>query len=161
MTDVQDRAKSPAMARRVPRRRQRLRLILVFVVLAAALGFLLAEGLGSSLDYFETVHQALAKKATLGTSTFRLEGLVVRGTVHESRHGAEFMVATGSQRVVVDNTGSPPELFQPGIPVVVVGHFASVYSDTFLSNEIMVKHTPTYIAAHPNRVRGVDGKVVK
>lgn len=161
MTDLQAPPDYPAVAPRVPRRRQRFRLILVFAVLAAALCFLLAEGLGSSLDYFETVHEALAKKATLGTSTFRLEGMVDRGTIHETRHGAIFTVSTGAQRVVVHNTGSPPQLFQPGIPVVVVGHFASVYSDTFVSNQIMVKHTPTYIAAHPSRVRGVDGKVVK
>ncbi|MGO9457009.1 MAG: cytochrome c maturation protein CcmE [Acidimicrobiales bacterium] len=151
-------ATPPAPAR--PRPRHRARLVVVFAVLLGAVAFLLAEGLGSSLDYFDTVHQALAKKAALGTSTFRLEGTVVAGTVVRTRHGADFSVAGGGEQVAVDNSGSPPQLFQPGIPVVVVGHFASAGSDIFVSNQILVKHSATYIAQHPTRVRGQDGKVV-
>jgi cytochrome c-type biogenesis protein CcmE len=133
----------------------------VFAVLLGAVAFLLAEGLGSSLDYFDTVHQALAKRATLGTTTFRLEGTVVAGTVVRTRHGADFSVAGGGEQVAVENSGSPPQLFQPGIPVVVVGHFASAGSDVFVSNQILVKHSATYIAQHPTRVRGQGGKVVR
>jgi cytochrome c-type biogenesis protein CcmE len=147
----------PAPAR--PRPRRRARLVVVFAVLVAALTFLLVEGLGSSLDYFDTVHEALAKKAALGTSTFRLEGTVVPGTVQRTRHGANFSVAGGGQQVAVENTGSPPQLFQPGIPVVVVGHFASAGSDVFVSDQILVKHSATYIAQHPTRVKGTNGRV--
>lgn len=150
---------APAAPRRRPRHRARL--ALVFVVLGAAVVFLLAEGLGSSLDYFDTVHQALAKKATLGTTTIRLEGIVVAGTIERTRVGADFTVSGGGERVAVENRGSPPELFQPGIPVVVVGHFASASSDVFVSDQIMVKHSATYIAQHPSRVRGTDGRVVR
>lgn len=144
-----------------PRRpRHRLRLALVFAVLAGAVVFLLVEGLGSSLDYFDTVHQALAHKTSLGTTTFRLEGTVVAGSIHPSATGTDFTVSGGGETVAVQNTGSPPQLFQPTIPVVVVGHFASATSDTFRSDQIMVKHSATYIAAHPNRVRGRNGAVV-
>ncbi len=152
-------APPPAAAR--PRPRHRARLVVVFAVLLGAVAFLLAEGLGSSLDYFDPVHQALAKKATLGTTTFRLEGTVVAGTVVRTRHGADFSVAGGGEQVAVENSGSPPQLFQPGIPVVVVGHFASAGSDVFVSNQILVKHSATYIAQHPTRVRGQGGKVVR
>jgi cytochrome c-type biogenesis protein CcmE len=129
-------------------------------VLGGAVAFLLAEGLGSSLDYFDTVHQALAHKTSLGTSTFRLEGTVVAGTVKRTKGGADFAVVQGGERVAVENHGSPPQLFQPGIPVVVVGHFTSVGSDVFVSDQILVKHSATYIAQHPTRVRGSNGKVV-
>jgi cytochrome c-type biogenesis protein CcmE len=148
----------PAPVRRRPR--HRLRLLLVFAVLAGAVVFLLVEGLGSSLDYFDTVHQALAKKSTLGTTTFRLEGTVVPGTIHETRLGTNFSVSGSGQTVAVENRGSPPQLFQPDIPVVVVGHFASGGSYVFVSNQIMVKHSASYVAAHPDRVRGKDGKVL-
>lgn len=144
----------------VPRRRHRARLVLVFAVLAAAVAFLLVEGLGSSLDYFETVHQALAHRASLGTTTFRLEGTVVAGSVRPSATGTDFTVSGGGETVAVVNRGSPPQLFQPTIPVVVVGHFASATSDTFRSDQIMVKHSATYIAEHPGRVRGRNGTVV-
>ena len=141
------------------RRRATRRLALVFAVLAAALVYLLVEGLGSSLDYFDTVHQALAQRATLGTSDFRLEGTVVRGSIHRTASGTDFAVAGAGERVTVENTGSPPQLFQPTIPVVVVGHFASSASDVFLSDQIMVKHSASYIAAHPTRVKAKNGTV--
>lgn len=134
---------------------------MVFVVLLGALVFLLVEGLGSSLDYFDTVHEALAKKTSIGTSTIRLEGTVVPGTIERTRHGANFSVSGGGEQVAVENTGSPPQLFQPGIPVVVVGHFGSAASDVFVSNQILVKHSATYISQHPTRVKGTNGKVVK
>ena len=141
------------------RRRTKRRLWFVGAVLIAALVFLLVEGLGSSLDYFDTVDQALAHRATLGTSTFRLEGLVVPGSIHRTTVGTDFSVSEGVQRVSVQNVGSPPELFQQNIPVVVVGHFAGSDSPLFLSNQIMVKHSADYIAAHPNRVEAPNGSV--
>jgi len=147
-------------ARLRPRPRQRLRLVLVFVVLGAAVAYLLVEGLGSSLDYFDTVHQALAKKTTLGTTVFRLEGMVVAGSIRDTGIGTDFTVSGGGESVKVENTGSPPELFQPTIPVVVIGHFRSATSYTFVSDQIEVKHSSTYIAAHPSRVRGKNGKVL-
>jgi len=131
----------------------------VFAVLGCALIFLLVEGLGSSLDYFDTVSQALAAKSTLGTSNLRLEGTVVPGSIERTDLGADFMVAEGSQSVRVDNTGSPPQLFQPDIPVVVVGHFASSASDVFVSDQILVKHSANYIATYPGRVRAKNGSV--
>ncbi len=153
-----DRPAAPADVRRL-RRRTRRRLWFVGVVLLGALAFLLVEGLGSSLNYFDTVDQALAHRATLGTSTFRLEGVVVPGSIRRTPTGADFSVSEGYLRVPVHSTGSPPQLFQPDIPVVVVGHFAHPGSSLFLSNQIMVKHSADYIAAHPRRVRAPNGTV--
>jgi cytochrome c-type biogenesis protein CcmE len=143
-----------------PRRRQRrVRLLVVFALLAGAIVYLLVEGLGSSLDYFDTVGQALAHRTTIGASTIRLEGVVVPGSITHTATGANFEVSGEGHTVVVHNTGSPPELFQTDIPVVVIGHFTG-HSDLFVSNQIMVKHSATYIAAHPTRVKGPDGTVV-
>jgi cytochrome c-type biogenesis protein CcmE len=135
-------------------RRQRRRLVVVGVVLVAAFGFLLVKGLGSSLDYFETVDQALSSKAVLGTKTFRLEGLVQPGSVHRHAGGVDFVASGSKGKIAVINTGNPPELFQPNIPVVVVGHFAG---GTFISNQIIVDHTAQYVAKYPNRVKAPNG----
>ncbi len=147
-----------------PRRRRprsKLRLIVVFAVLIGAVVFLLVEGLGSSLDYFDTVDQALAHKATVGTTTIRLEGTVVPGTIRRTGTGADFVMSGGGHKtVVVHNIGSPPQLFQTDIPVVVDGHFASASSTVFLSDQIEVKHSATYVAAHPTRVKGKNGKTL-
>ena len=137
-----------------PRRRRTSRRVLaVFALLVVAFVFLLVEGLGSSLNYFDTVDQAFAHRQMLGTQTFRLEGTVVPGTIHATAGGSDFNICQGLHVVHVANTGSPPGLFQPRIPVVVVGHFTSVTSSDFVSNTIMVKHSATYSAQYPNRVK--------
>jgi cytochrome c-type biogenesis protein CcmE len=141
------------------RARPALRLAVVAAVISLAVGFLLIKGLGSSLDYFKTVKEALAQKQSLGTTVFRLEGTVVPGSVQHTKLGAAFELSSGSSRVQVINTGSPPQLFAPSVPVVVVGHFSSASSSTFESNQIMVKHSSSYIAAHPSRVRSGNGSV--
>jgi cytochrome c-type biogenesis protein CcmE len=141
-----------ASAQSARRRRTKRRLVAVFALLAAALVFLLVEGLGSSLDYFDTVNQALAHRAQLGTSSFRLEGNVVPGSIRSTGSGTDFRLCQGANVVDVVNTGSPPQLFQSSIPVVVQGHFSTTTSRTFESNSILVKHSATYTAQHPNRV---------
>jgi cytochrome c-type biogenesis protein CcmE len=137
-----------------PRRRRTSRRVLaVFALLAVALVFLLVEGLGSSLSYFDTVDQAFAHRHTLGTQTFRLEGTVVPGTIHATDAGSEFNICQGPNVVHVANTGSPPGLFKARVPVVVVGHFTSDTSSDFVSNSILIKHSSTYSAQYPNRVK--------
>ena len=139
--------------------RPRLRLAMVALVIVAAVGFLLVKGLGSSLDYFKTVDQAVAERSKLGTSEFRLEGTVVPGTVERSVRGANFDIASGSATLHVENSGTPPQLFKATMPVIVVGHFAPGESRTFLSDQIMVKHSSNYKASHPDRVKAGNGSV--
>ncbi|MCL4313854.1 MAG: cytochrome c maturation protein CcmE [Actinobacteria bacterium] len=124
------------------RHRRLRRVIILSVIVVAAIGFLLYKGLGSALDYYETVNQAVAARSQLGSSTFRMEGKVVPGSIHPFRGGVDFIIEHGgvSERVVQE--GAPPQLFQPSIDVVVVGHFQGNY---FLSNRLMVKHSAYYI----------------
>jgi cytochrome c-type biogenesis protein CcmE len=133
------------------------RLWVAGVVIVAALGFLLFKGLTSAITFFKTANEAVADRAQLGNSVFQLEGTVVRGTVH--RAGGDvyrFVVESSKVKVQVENSGDPPQLFRPGLPVVVVGHFVGS-SDLFASDQIMVKHSQSYIAEHPNRVKAADG----
>ncbi len=137
-----------------PGRRFRLRYPVVGLVLAGAFAFLLAKGLGSSLDFYLPADQALAQRAQLGAQTFNLEGVVRPGSIHATSRGVNFVVTSGRASVAVDNTGSPPQLFQANVPVIAVGHFAG---EGFVSNQILVKHTATYVAAHPGRVTAPNG----
>jgi cytochrome c-type biogenesis protein CcmE len=124
----------------------------VGIVLLAAIGFVLYKGLTSALVYFKTANEAVADRAQLGNSTFQLEGIVVRGSVRQLGGGrVAFTVEGGGASVPVVNTGEPPQLFRAGIPVVVVGHFVGT-SNEFASDQILVKHSNQYIAAHPGRV---------
>lgn len=142
------------------RSRATRRSILVLVVLVAAVLALLGQGLLSNLNYFETVQQAMAERVKLGTTDFRLEGVVAKGSIVRTATGADFYL-NGSRpdEVHVIATGTPPQLFQSSIPVVVDGHFTSPSSATFDADQIIVKHTASYIAAHPKRVRAPNGSV--
>jgi cytochrome c-type biogenesis protein CcmE len=132
----------------------RLRYVIVGLVLVGSLVFLLAKGLSSALNFYLPANQAMAQRATLGTQTFNLEGLVEPGSIHATPKGVNFVVTAGATKLQVVNTSSPPQLFQPDIPVIAVGHFSGT---TFVSDQILVKHSSTYIAAHPGRVTAPNG----
>ncbi|MBV9412327.1 MAG: cytochrome c maturation protein CcmE [Acidimicrobiia bacterium] len=139
-----------APEKRPPGRTQsRKRLIIVGLVVLAALGFLVVRGLGNATLYFRTADEAVAQKQQLGTKRFRIEGNVVAGTVRNAGHATAFNIESKGVVVPVSHQGDPPELFKPGIPVVLEGHFQG---ETFDSDRIMVKHSEDYIAQHPNRV---------
>jgi cytochrome c-type biogenesis protein CcmE len=147
----------PISRRRVETRR---RLFVVGAVLLVAIGFLLYKGVTSAFVYFKTAQQAVQDRATLGNSTFQIEGDVVPGSKRTTANPSvfSFEISSGKVRVQVDNSGIPPQLFGPGVPVVLVGHFVGS-TKTFASDQILIKHSNNYIAAHPNRVRGPNGVV--
>jgi cytochrome c-type biogenesis protein CcmE len=157
-TGPRDPAAGPPSGDRGPvavtRERHTARYVVVGLVLVGALVFLLVKGLGSALDFYLPADQAVAQKAQLGGKTFNLEGVVAPGSIHSTASGVDFVVTSGSTRVSVHNTGSPPQLFQSDIPVIAVGHFAG---DLFASDQILVKHSSTYIAQHPSRVTAPNG----
>ncbi len=141
------------------KKRNRTRSIGVLVVLLLAIVALLSQGILHSLNYFETVDQVLAKRASFGTETMRLEGVVKSGSIVRTSTGASFYVTGSKGEVFVKSNGTPPQLFQDNIPVVVVGHFTTKTSMNFAGSQIMVKHTASYIEKNPNRVKAPNGSV--
>lgn len=135
--------------------------VVVIIVLVVAVGALIATALLHNLNYFETVDEALSHRTTLGTSVFRLEGVVSKGTVERTSVGANFYLdGNRTKEVYVIESGAPPQLFQENIPVVVAGHFTTttaVAVPTFVADQIIVKHSSDYIAKHPGRVRAPNG----
>lgn len=127
----------------------RRRRVVAAVVVFAAIGFLLYEMLTNAAVYFLTTKQAVAQRAQLGTQPFRIEGTVEPDVVEVGKT-VRFSIYNDGVSVRIIDSGSPPQLFKPGIPVVLEGHWqGSVY----LSDQIMVKHTAKYAAAHPNRLK--------
>lgn len=141
-------------------KKSRRRTVVVIGLLVLAIGLLLSQGMLHSLDYFKTVSEVYKDRASVGTKPVRLEGMVVKGTVVRTSHGADFVIrGKKTETVSVTAIGSPPQLFRPGIPVVVVGSFTSATSFSFRATQIMVKHSAEYIEKNPNRVKGSDGSV--
>lgn len=149
-------ASDVARARRETRRRLRL----IFFVIALAIGFLLYKTLSGAVTYFKTVDQALSSRSVLGNADFQLEGVVLAHSIsHPDATTVDFAIGgSAHNKISVTNFGEPPELFQADVPVVLVGHFVGA-SDRFSSDQILVKHSNSYIAAHPARVRAPNGSV--
>ena len=96
----------------------------------------------------------MAHRHTLGTQTFRLEGTVVPGTIHATDAGSDFAICQGAERRARRQHRQPARaLPRPRVPVVVVGHFTSDTSNDFVSNSILIKHSSTYSAQYPSRVK--------
>ena len=127
----------------------RRRMWLAGVVVLAALGFLVFQGLGNATLYFRTADEAVAQRSQLGDRRFRIEGDVVDGSVRQEGNDVSFTLTSKSVEVPVRHRGDPPELFRPGIPVVLEGRFQG---DHFTSDRILVKHSETYVAENPDRV---------
>ncbi|MFP5318403.1 MAG: cytochrome c maturation protein CcmE [Acidimicrobiia bacterium] len=125
------------------------RLWVAGAVVLAALGFLVFKGLGNATVYFRTADEAVAQRESLGERRFRIQGTVVAGSVRNAGNDVGFTIESNGVTVPVIHQGDPPELFQPGIPVVLEGRFRG---EQFSSDRILVKHSETYVAENPERV---------
>ena len=122
-----DASSRPPRSRRRTRRRWAPLVVLAVVVLG--LGALVYKGLNDAALYFRSVDEAVAQRDELGTKRFRLQGTVVGEPTVEG-DDVRFEVAFGGAVAEVDHVGAPPDMFRPGIPVVLEGHWADD-SDVF------------------------------
>jgi cytochrome c-type biogenesis protein CcmE len=130
----------------------KLRLGLVLALVAGAVAFLLVKGLGDATVFFKNADEAVADRDDLGTKRFRLQGTVVPDSVATAGDAVEFDVEFHCDVVHVRHQGDPPELFKPGIPVVLEGHFAAPPSDVYESDKIFVRHTSEYRVEERDRL---------
>ena len=141
------RERSPPRRRRSPWAYGALVLVLV------GIGVVAYQALSSASLYFYNADEAVEQKAAeLGDQRFRVQGWCTttssRGptaTASPSRSG------TTASRCPVEHDGDPPELFEPGIPVVLEGHWAGS-GEAFKSDRILVKHSEEYQAENGDRL---------
>lgn len=132
---------------RATRRRYGGAVVLALVLVGA--GLVLWQGLSNATLYFCNADEVGVRDACRGDGRFRLQGTVVDGTVRDGAGRVDFDVTYGGVTIPVRHAGDPPQLFQPGIPVVVEGRYDG---STFQSDRILVKHTEEYREANPDRV---------
>lgn len=125
-----------------PKRRWRNWLIIgVFV---SAMGVLVFQALTSARIFFYNVDEAVADRAELADSTFRMQGTVVDEPVEDSTGAMIFTVGHNGVQATVRHVGEEPtDLFEVGIPVVAEGRWDG---DAFESQQLLVKHSEAYVA---------------
>lgn len=104
-----------------PRRVGRGRSILLGLVVAGCLAYLVYSATGSSAEYYLTLSE-LRAQAHPTSADVRVLGLVQDG-VERSEGGqhVRFTITDSGDSLPVDYRGTLPDIFQPGIKVVVVG----------------------------------------
>lgn len=145
---------------------------LALIVIAAALVAVLFQTLGDASLFFYNVDEAIEKRDDLGESRFQLQGTPVNQAVAVSNiAGGEqsmilFSVQFGGAIADVAHVGNPAESFQPGVPVVLEGHWASdadavIGSEPgewandgyyFASSRMLVKHDNDYRVDNQERI---------
>lgn len=94
------------------------------VVLAACVAYLVVSATGSSAEYYQTVAELRAHPG--GTGDVRVLG-TVQDDIARSDGGlhVRFTAKQDGQSMPVDYQGTVPDIFQPGIQVVVDGRMGS------------------------------------
>ena len=101
-----------------------IRWLLVSGVVAACVGYLVYSASGGSADYYLTVSEVRSQQPATGT--VRVAG-VVQDDVQRSDGGlrVRFTEKDGTASLVVDYSGTLPDIFRPGITVVAEGRLGS------------------------------------
>lgn len=116
--------------------------MIVLGLVVVAIGVFVVRGLSDATLYFRNADEAVAQRDSLGTDRFRLQGSVVDEPAREGG-SVLFQVSYNGAVVDVSHVGDPPELFRPGVPVVLEGAWSDS-DEAFHSDRIMVKHDEEY-----------------
>ncbi len=138
-------------------RSKRIAILGALGVLVVALVFMAYQGLNNATVFFRNVDEAVEQRDELGDKRFRLQGSVVADSVEADGSSVRFAVEYGGVQTDVVHAGDPPELFQPGIPVVLEGTWSDD-GDWFASDRILVKHSEDYEADNPDRTDDYVGE---
>ncbi len=120
--------------------------IIGLLVVAGALAYLIFGGLGQNLVYFITPSEYFQQADRYQNRQVRLGGLVKQGSLSYNPQTLElrFVVTDGVKEIPIRSSGStPPALFGENRGVVVEGKFQG---ETFVSQNLLVKHSETYQA---------------
>jgi cytochrome c-type biogenesis protein CcmE len=143
---------------RTPKKR-RLYLVLVCGLCLSGATALTLAAFSSSLTYFLSPHDVLAKHPAEGLS-FRLGGIVQVGTVNTTLAGdtptTHFEVTDGRAAVPVVFTGVLPDLFREGQGVVAIGSMGP--DGVFAADEVLAKHGAAYMPKDVEQELQTSGK---
>jgi len=123
------------------RKKKRFALIIsALVVLGGATGLVL-YALRSSIVFFYTPSEVMAKDLAPGTR-LRIGGLVKKGSVVHDGTTVHFVVTDGKDNLPVTYTGALPDLFREGQGVVADGVLGR---SGMTATEVLAKHDERYM----------------
>jgi len=131
-----------------PRRRLHLSFIIGGLVILAAVIYLVYANTQANAVYYLTVSEL--KSCTICmTQSVRVAGVVQRGSIvrDDQKQLVSFTITQGGQQLAVTYSGVVPDIFRPGIEVVVEGHYTG--HGPFQAQNLLAKCPSKFQAATP------------
>ncbi len=125
-------------------RKKRLLWLLAISLVATAIGFSMIKVFNENLVFFYTPKQILDGKTPIGQKSYRLGGMVKKGSVQRDPDSlkVQFVVEDNQRSVLVVFTGILPDLFKEGTGVVADGSWDG---QVFTATEVLAKHDEQYM----------------
>jgi len=122
------------------------RMGLAILIVIVAFGYLIYTGMSKASHYYLTVTEVMAETAKYETSSVKINGDVVPGSIswNPSEVLLSFEVTDGDQQVLVEYIGAKPDNLEGGSPVILTGRLDADGS-TFLAR---------YLPSAPASMRG-------
>lgn len=129
------------------------RVIVAALVVVAAIGYLVYNGFQSTTVYYLTVAELKAKSADVGS--VRVAGIVAENSVQrtDSDSTIHFTISDSGASMPVVYKGLVPDIFGPGIQVVVEGHYNNA-TGVFEASTLLAKCPSKFTAAVPTPITG-------
>jgi cytochrome c-type biogenesis protein CcmE len=122
-------------------RHKRLAIAGGIVAAVGAAAALVLNAFQSNLVFFYSPTQIAAHEAP-SARTFRLGGMVERGTVKREGITVSFVVTDTAKSIPVRYDGILPDLFKEGKGVVALGQLSN---GVFMAREVLAKHDENYM----------------
>jgi cytochrome c-type biogenesis protein CcmE len=118
------------------------------LAILAAVIYLVYANTQANAVYYMTVSE-LRSCSTCMTQSVRVAGVVQQGSIvrDDQKQLVTFDIAQGGQRLAVTYNGVVPDIFRPGIEVVVEGHYSS--QGPFQAQNLLAKCPSKFQAAAP------------
>lgn len=133
-----------------PHKRKRLPLSFLIAGLAilGAVIYLVYASTQANAVYYMTVSE-LRSCTTCTTQSVRVEGIVQQRSIvrNDAKQTISFVIAQGNQTLSVNYSGVVPDIFRPGIDVVVEGHYTG--QGPFQAQTLLTKCPSKFQAATP------------
>ncbi len=131
-----------------PRRRLPLSFMIGGLAILAAVIYLVYANTQANAVYYMTVSE-LKNCSTCMTQSVRVAGVVQQGSIvrDDQKQLVTFDITQGGQRLAVTYNGVVPDIFRPGIEVVVEGHYTG--QRPFQAQNLLAKCPSKFQAATP------------
>ncbi len=130
------------------RKRFPVSFLIAGIAIVGAVFYLVYANTQANAVYYMTVSE-LQHCATCMTQSVRVAGVVQQGSIvrNDQQDRVSFVINDGKQSMPVTYTGVVPDIFRPGIQVVVEGHYAG--QGAFQAQTLLAKCPSKFQSATP------------